>query len=95
MSSYKLNGETLNHPINVRSKIGMPPESLLFDTVLKCNCLREIIGKEKAKENLRNNKKIQLKWLIMTLIYKINYILYIQLANKMQEIIPLKMVAKQ
>jgi len=41
MSSYKLNSETLNHPINVMNKIGMPPESLLFDTVLKGSCLRD------------------------------------------------------
>lgn len=30
MSSYKLNAETLNHPINVRNKIGMSSESLLL-----------------------------------------------------------------
>lgn len=41
MPSFKLNGETLNHPIDVRNKTGMPPESLFFNTVLKCSWLRE------------------------------------------------------
>ena len=34
MPSFKLNGGTLNHSIDVRNKTGMPPESLFFNTVL-------------------------------------------------------------
>lgn len=79
MPSFKLNGETLNHPIDVRNKTGMPPESLFFNTVLQCSWLRErnrgISVKGEAKENLRNSKKLQSGCLIITLIYKINYYL--------------------
>lgn len=34
MPSFKLNGETLNHSIDVRNKTGIPLESLFFNTVL-------------------------------------------------------------